>query len=69
MNAGWMAHAQSGGAADLTFNGTGQTTVQLSGLYARAYDVALQGDGKIIAVGDGQPFRQRGGRLHGPFAI
>ncbi len=53
MNAGLMAHAQSGGAADLTFNGTGQTTVQLFGLYDRAYDVALQADGKIIAVGDG----------------
>ena len=48
-----IIHAQDPGDLDTTFNGTGVVTTSVGSAYDRAFPgVAVQPDGKIVAVGE-----------------
>ena len=49
-----LARYNPNGSLDTTFSGDGKQTTDFGGFFERANGVALQGDGKIVAVGVGQ---------------
>ncbi len=51
LSAGVLTAQAAPGDLDTTFNGTGMITTPVSNGDATAYDVAVQGDGKIVTVG------------------
>ncbi len=51
LSAGLLTAQAAPGDLDTTFNGTGMITTPVSNGDATAYDVAVQGDGKIVTVG------------------
>lgn len=50
-----LARYTSDGSLDPTFDGDGMVTTQVGGYSESAYDIALQQDGKIVAVGSTAP--------------
>jgi uncharacterized delta-60 repeat protein len=50
-----LARYNPNGSLDPTFSGDGKQTTDFGGSQDRALGVALQGDGKIVAVGQGGP--------------
>jgi len=50
-----LARVHPNGEPDLAFSGDGQTTTPIGDGWERAYDVAIQPDGKIIVVGEDRP--------------
>jgi uncharacterized delta-60 repeat protein len=54
INSGWaLARYNPDGTPDLTFDGDGLVLTNLGPDFDDGYDVAVQADGKLIAVGDG----------------
>ena len=54
-----LARYTAGGALDRTFDGDGKVTTDFGGRSDGADDVAIQGDGKIVAAGSGFPAQVR----------
>jgi uncharacterized delta-60 repeat protein len=56
-----LARYNTDGSLDTSFSGDGKLTTDYAGSFDRANDVAMQGDGKIVAAGEARPSGGSGG--------